>query len=387
MSRAYFTEEHDQLREQVRRFVREEVLPIGDLAERQGFTPRALIRKAGDLGFLGLRYPTRFGGSEMDLFGEIVLAEELARSTYGGVTDTLLVHTSMAAPHLFNAGNEAQLEKYAPGVISGELLTAIAVTEADAGSDVGGLRTKARRDGDRWILNGTKMYTSSGCNADLYFVAARTDPDAKGSRGLSMFILEPDTPGFKVGRKLEKMGIVGNDTAELVFEDVELPAENLLGEEGTGFYAAMKNFQNERLILCAWSMSEAMTALKMTIEYAKVRKTFGVPLIERQIIRQRLAMLHAKVEAGRQLIYHTAKLEQQGKKPIMQVAMLKAYCGELVNETLYACQQFHGGFGYLRESAIERMVRDVRLHAIGGGATEIMLEEIVKRWDSVPEFN
>jgi len=380
----YFSEEHDQLREQVRRFVDKEIRPFGDAWEREGQTPRALLRKMGELGFLGLRFPPEWGGSGMDVLGWMVLAEELGRSTYGGVTVTAMVHSAMASPHLMHAGNERQLQRYAPGVISGELLTAIAVTEPDAGSDVGGLRTKARREGDHWVLNGSKMYITNACNADLFFVAARTDPTAKGSKGISMFIVEKGTPGFKVARKLEKMGDHCNDTGELVIEDCRLPAENLLGEEGKGFYAAMKNFQGERLVLAAMATGEAATALKITIDYLRLRKTQGIPLFERQAVRHRLAMLHAKLEAGRQLAYYAGWLEAQGQSAVREVSMAKAFCAETCNEVMYACQQFHGGFGYIRDSVIERMVRDARLHAIGGGATEVMLEEVSKRWDTVP---
>ncbi|MCF8709919.1 acyl-CoA dehydrogenase family protein [Rhizorhapis sp. SPR117] len=381
MNSPYLTEEHEMLRAQVRRFVQEEIVPYGDQWEKDGETPRSLIRKMGELGMLGVRFPEKLGGSGMDVLSWIILAEELGHSTYGGVTTTIMVSTAMAAPHLVNAGTEEQLKKYAPGIISGDLLCAIGVSEPDAGSDVGALRTNARRDGDDWILNGTKLYITNGSNADLVFVAARTDPKATGARGVSMFIVEKGMPGFSVARRLSKMGDHCNETAELVFDDCRVPAANLLGEEGRGFYATMQNFQGERLVVAAMAMGEALTALQLTLDYTRIRKTFGLPLIERQVVRQKLAMLHAKVEAGRQFLYHTAWLDSQGMNPIQQVSMCKAYCCEVVNEVMYACQQFHGGFGYMRESKIERMVRDARLHAIGGGATEVMLDEVAKRWD------
>ena len=376
----FFSEEHEMLRAQVRRFVQEEIVPYGDQWELDGETPRSLIRKLGSLGLLGIRFPVELGGSGMDVLSWIVLAEELGRSTYGGVTTTVMVSTAMAAPHLVNAGTKEQLEKYSAGIISGDLLCAIGVTEPDAGSDVGALRTSAYRDGDEWVLNGSKMYITNGSNADLVFVAARTDPAAKGAGGVSMLIVEKGMPGFSVARRLSKMGDHSNETAELVFNDCRVPAANLLGEEGRGFYATMQNFQAERLVVAAMAMGEALTALQMTLDYTRLRKTFGQPLLERQVVRQKLAMLHAKVEAGRQLLYQTAWLDANGHNPIQQVSMCKAYCAELVNEVMYACQQFHGGFGYMRESKIERMVRDARLHAVGGGATEVMLDEIAKRW-------
>ncbi|RJG02662.1 acyl-CoA dehydrogenase family protein [Noviherbaspirillum sedimenti] len=384
MSIQYFNEEHEQLRRLVRRFVESEIKPYADEWEKARMVPREVIRKMGELGFFGIRVPERFGGADMNVLGWVVLAEELGRSTFAGVTGVATIHSIMAAPHLLHAGTEAQLEKYMPGIVTGEILTAIAVSEADAGSDVGAIRTRAVRSERGWVLNGSKFYISNGVNADVYFVAARTDSTAKGANGISMFIVEKGTPGFRVGQQLEKMGYHSNDTAELIFEDCVIPHENLLGVEGKGFYAVMKNFQNERLVLTASNVGEAMTALKMTIDYVRERKTFGLPLIERQTISHRLAMLHARAEAGRQLVYHAASLLAKGEQAVREVSMCKAYWGELVNEVMYTCLQFHGGFGYLREGKIERMARDARLCSIGGGATEIMLDEIAKRWDDVP---
>lgn len=386
MTATYFTEEHQALRQQIRRLVEEEIKPNGDRWEEDGIVPRSFIKKVGELGLLGIRVPERFGGAAMDVFGWVVLAEELGRSTYAGVEGVITIHSVMAAPHLLHAGSEAQLQKYMPGTVTGDIVTAIAISEADAASDVGGMRTRAVRHDGHWILNGAKFYISNGLSADIYFVAARTDPNAKGPKGISIFIVEKGMPGFRIGRKLEKMGYRSNDTAELIFEDCVVPADNLLGVEGRGFYALMNNLQNERLVLAAANVGQSFTALKMAIDYTTNRKTFGVPLIERQVIRQRLATLHAQCEAGRQLVYHAASMVDRGEDAIRDVSMCKAYWGELVNKVMYECQQFHGGFGYLQEGAIERMARDARLCSIGGGATEIMLEEIAKRWDSVPEW-
>ena len=380
MQSIYFSAEHDMLREQLRRFVEAEIKPHGEAWEAAGMVPREMLRHMGELGFLGIRYPEKYGGSAMDVFGSVVLAEELGRSTFSGVTATVTVHTDMASPHLFNAGSEAQIERYLPAIIKGETITAIAVTEAGGGSDVAGLRTRARRDGEDWVLDGTKMFITNGVHADLYLIAARTDPGSKGSRGISMFIVEKGTPGFSVGRQLEKTGWHCSDTAELVLEDCRVPGENLLGEENRGFYAVMKNFQIERLMIGATAMSEATTALEMTIDYVRERKAFGGRLIDQQVIRQRLAELQSRVEAGRQLTYHAAWLHAQGLDCVREMSMVKALCGELVNKVTYACVQFHGGMGFMRESTIERMARDSRVYPIGGGATEVMLEEVAKRW-------
>jgi acyl-CoA dehydrogenase len=384
MPSPYFSEEHEMLRDQLRRFIAEFVEPEGEAWEEEGEVPREVLRKMGELGYFGLRYPEIYGGSQMDVLGSVLLAEEIGRSTFGGFGATVLVHTDMASPHLMHAGNEAQLDRYMPDIIKGETITAVAVTEPDAGSDVAGIKTRAVKDGNTYVLNGAKMFITNGVLADVYFVAAKTDPKAKGSRGISMFIVERGTPGFSVGRKLEKMGWRCSDTAELVFDDCRVPAENLLGEENKGFYAIMHNFQNERLVLAAQAIGEAMKGLELTVEYTQQRKAFGKTLWEQPVIRQRLSMQRAKVEAAQHFIYHTAWQIAHGTEAVREVSMLKAHCGELVNEVLYDCQQFHGGFGYIRESAIERMVRDARVQSIGGGTTEIMLEEVAKRIGNQP---
>ncbi|MBV1699396.1 MAG: acyl-CoA dehydrogenase family protein [Hyphomicrobiales bacterium] len=375
----YFSEEHELLRTQVRRFVEHEIKPHALAWEEQGFVPREVLRHMGRLGFFGIRYPGRYGGSEMDTLATALFAEELGRSTFGGVAITALVHTDMASVHVFNAGSEAQKEKWMPRIISGETITAVAVTEPDAGSDVKGIRTVARWEGDSYVLDGAKMFITNGVYADLYCVAAKTDRGGQASRSITMFLVEKGTPGFTVSRALDKHGWRSSDTAELRFENCRIPAENRLGEEGRGFYAIMKNFQNERTVIGAMAMGESQAAIELTLEYLRTRKAFGAPLWQKQAIRQRLAMLAARVAAGRQLVYHAAWLDTQGIDATREVSMVKAYCGELVNDVMYDCVQFHGGMGYMRESTIERMARDARVQAIGGGATEVMLEEVAKR--------
>lgn len=375
----YFTEEHEALRDQVRRFVETEIKPHAQAWEEDGFVPRAVLRRMGELGFFGIRYPAEYGGSEMDTMATVVLAEELGRSTFSGVAITALVHTDMASVHIANAGSKAQRDAHMPGIVAGEKIVAVAVTEPDAGSDVKGIRTTARREGEHYVLNGAKMFITNGVHADLYCVAAKTDPQAKPSQSVSIFLVEKGTPGFAVSRALDKHGWRSSDTAELVFEDCRIPAENILGQEGRGFYAIMSNFQNERIVIGAMAIGEAQAAIDLTLDYVRTRKAFGAPLWEKQAIRQKLAMLAGKVEAGRQLVHHAAFLDAQGFDATREVSMAKAYCGELVNEVMYACLQFHGGMGYMRESTIERMTRDARVQSIGGGATEVMLEEVAKR--------
>ena len=376
---AYFSEEHEMLRAQLRRFVEEEIKPHGLAWEEQGFTPREVLRRMGELGFLGIRYPAEYGGSEMNTLGSVVLAEELGRSTFSGVAITVLVHTDMASVHILNAGSAAQKIRFMPDIIAGKKIVAVAVTEPGAGSDVKGIRTTARRDGDHYVLNGSKMFITNGVHGDLYCVAAKTDANARPSQSVSMILVEKGTPGFRVSRALDKHGWSSSDTAELVFEDCRVPAENILGEEGRGFYSIMKNFQNERTVIAAMATGEAEAALEITLDWVRDRQAFGAPLWDKQAIRARLATLASKVEAGRQLVHHAAWLDAQGFDAVKEVSMAKAYCGELVNEVMYACVQFHGGMGFMRESAIERMSRDARVQSIGGGATEVMLEEVAKR--------
>jgi len=376
---AYFGEEHELLRTQIRRFVNEEIKPRALQWEEDGMVPRDVLRRMGELGFLGIRYPAEYGGSDMETLATVVLAEELGRSTFSGVAITVLVHTDMASVHLFNGGSQTLKDRFMPDVIAGKKIVAVGVTEPGAGSDVKGIRTTARRDGDSYVLNGVKMFITNGVHADLYCVAAITNPDMRPSQRVSMLLVEKGTLGFHVSRALDKQGWRSSDTAELLFENCRVPAANLLGEEGRGFYAIMRNFQNERIVIGAMAMGEALAAIEITLDWVTQRQTFGAPLWSRQTIRHRMAMLAAKVEAGRQLVYHAAWLVTQGIDATKEVSMVKAYCGELVNEVMYACLQFHGGMGYMRESPIERMSRDARVQSIGGGTTEVMLEEVAKR--------
>ena len=374
-----FSEDIQMIRAQLRRFIETEVKPEGEAWEEKGMVSREVLRQMGALGVLGMRYDERYGGAGLDVMSSVMLAEEVGRSTFGGFSATVLVHTDMASPHLENAGTPEQKARWLPGITAGETITAVAVTEPGAGSDVAGMRTRAVQHGSDWVLNGTKMFITNGVHGDLYFVGAKTDPDAKGSRGITMFAIEKGTPGFSVGRALNKTGWLCSDTAELIFEDVRVPAENVLGEVNRGFYAVMKNFQNERIVLGAMVCAEAQTALDMTVDYVKQRRAFGGVLWNKQVVRQRLADCQTRIEAGRQLVYRAARLDAAGVECVREVSMVKAYCGELANSVLYDCVQFHGGMGYLRENPVERMSRDVRVQAIGGGATEVMLEEVAKR--------
>jgi acyl-CoA dehydrogenase len=374
----YISDDLAAIRAQTREYVEKEIVPRAGGWE-EGGVPRSVLESMAGLGFFGLRAPEEYGGLGLGALASVMFAEELGRSTYGGFTITVLVHTDLAMPYLTNFGTEEQKARWLPGMVAGEVLTAIGVTEPDAGSDVAALRTTARREGDGFILNGSKMFITNGSIADLVFVAARTDPTAKGSRGISIFAVERETPGFKASRALEKMGWHSSDTAELVLDDVWVPESHLIGEENRGFYYIMANFQNERLAIMGQALGESQRALELTVEHVKGRIAFGSPLWEKQAIRQRLAARQSEIDAGRELAYHAAWLSDQGEDATRQVSEVKAFVGELANRVLYDCVQFHGGMGFVAETAVERLYRDVRIASIGGGATEVMLDEVAKR--------
>ena len=375
----FLDEEHKLLRNQIKRFVDEKIKPNGIEWEKKGFIPRKIFSDMGELGFLGITYPTEFGGSCMDTRGSVVLAEELGLSTFSGVAISALVHTDMASVHLLNAGNHAQKKKYLNQIILGKKISCVAVTEPHAGSDVKNIKTQAKKIGDKYFINGSKVFITNGVHADIYFVAAKTAASEKLSETITMFIIEKGNPGLKVNRVMDKHGWRCSDTAELFFDDCEVHETAVLGESNRGFYAIMKNFQNERLVMGAMAMGEAQAAINLTIDYVKNRDAFGKKLWNNQSIRHKLAMLQSKVAAGRFMVYSVANKIKLGMEVIKEVSMIKVYCGELVNEVMYACLQFHGGSGYMTNTAIERLTRDARAQSIGGGATEVMLEEIAKR--------
>jgi acyl-CoA dehydrogenase len=283
----------------------------------------------------------------------------------------------MAGPHLVNSGSPEQLEQWLPGVMAGETILSIAVTEPDAGSDVAGIRTAAVRDGDGWRINGTKTFITNAVYGDMTIVAAKTDPD--NTYGITMFLVPADTEGFSVAKKLDKHGWRCSDTAELVLDNVFIPDNQVLGTPHRGFYETMKNFQNERMVLVGMGVGAAQVAIDTTNEYTQQRKAFGGHLYDLGAIRQRMAMNQAKLDAVRASMYHAAWLGDQGVDNIKEMSGVKAFGCEVINQIMYDCVQFHGGLGYMRESAIERMYRDARILPIGGGATEVMLEEVAKR--------
>jgi acyl-CoA dehydrogenase len=379
MSSIYVDDDLGAIRDHVRDYVAKEIVPHVEVWEANGAIPREVLDAMGRLGFFGLRIPEGHGGVGLGHVASVVFAEELGRSTSGGFAITVLVHTDLASPYVTNFGSDAMRDRWLPKFATGALITAIAVTEPDAGSDVAAIRAGAHRDGDGWRLTGTKMFITNGAIADVVFVAAKTNADVKGSRGISIFAVEAGTEGFTASRALEKMGWHSSNTAELVLDEVWVPDANLIGEENRGFYYIMGNFQNERLAIMGQAIGEAQTALDLTLDYVKERQAFGTALWDKQGIRQRVAMRQAEVDAARELLYRAAWLTDRGEDTVREVSEVKALIGELVNAVLYDCVQFHGGMGYIAETAVERLYRDVRIHSIGGGATEVMLEEVAKR--------
>ncbi len=373
----YTTDELQAIYEQTVDFVANEVTPKAEQWEIDGMVPREILRQMGELGMLGLRVPEELGGLGLGPLASATFSEALGSSTFGGFDVTVLVHTDMAGPHLVNSGSPAQLERWMPGVLTGDTILSIAVTEPDAGSDVAGIRTTAARDGDGWRIHGTKTFITNAVHGDLSIVAARTDP---GNRyGITMFLVPAGTEGFSVAKKLDKHGWRCSDTAELVLDDVWVPDDQVLGTPHRGFYETMRNFQNERMVLVGMGVGAAQAAIDMTLAYTQERKAFGGSLYDLGGIRQRLAMDQARLDAVRAAMYHAAWLGEQGRDNVKEMSGVKALGAEVVNQIMYDCVQFHGGMGYMRETPVERMARDARILPIGGGATEVMLEEVAKR--------
>jgi alkylation response protein AidB-like acyl-CoA dehydrogenase len=374
----YFTEEHEIFREQVRTFVEKEIHPHIDHWEQEELFPKSLYRRMGELGFLGIRYPEKYGGSGGDIWMTLVFCEELCRCRALGLPMSVLVHTDMSSTHIARYGTDEQRQKYLVPMITGEKVCAIGVSEPAAGSDVAGIQTTAVKDGDSYVINGSKIFITNSVHADVFCVAAKTTKEA-GHRGISMFIVERETPGFRLAKKLKKLGNNTSDTGELVFEDVRIPRRNLIGEEGKGFYYIMGNFQDERLIAASMAVGAAQQAFDDTLRYVRERRTFGKRVLDHQAVGHRLADLATELEAARQLTYYAAEVLQRGGDASTEVSMAKLFASEMANRLAYHCLQLHGGYGYMQEFPIERFFRDIRLSPIGGGTSEIMRDIIARR--------
>ena len=376
---SHFSEQHELFRATVRRFVQEEIVPNVDDWEERGEIPRDLFRRMGALGFLGIEFPPQHGGGGADFWMSVVLAEELARCRSGGVAFSVIVHTDMSSPWLARLGTEEQKEHYLPGIINGEMVCALAITEPGAGSDMAGMTTRARRDGDQWVITGAKTFITNGVYGDLYFVAARTSDQGPRHRQLSQFLVERGTPGLSVTKKLDKTGMLASDTAELVFEEARVPAENLVGQQGRGFYQLAEGLQRERLMAAVLSVSASRQALEDSRAYLRQREAFGRPLAEFQALRHRMADLATQIEAAHQLTYAAAERFAAGEECVADVSMAKLFATETANRVGYEAVQLHGGYGYMREFPVERFARDYRLWTIAAGTSEMMREIIAKR--------
>ncbi|HEX2072348.1 MAG TPA: acyl-CoA dehydrogenase family protein [Geodermatophilus sp.] len=367
--------EHEDFRQMVRAWAEKTVAPFHDQWERDGIVPRSVWTSAGAQGLLGMDMEERYGGGGVrDFRYNAVVDEELARIGATGVGFGL--HNDVAGPYLRDLATEEQKQRWLPGFCSGELITAIAMTEPGAGSDLQGIRTTARRDGDGWVLDGAKTFITNGINADLVIVVARTDPDAPGSKGLSLLVVERDMPGFTRGRNLEKVGLKAQDTAELFFDGVRVPRENLLGEENRGFSHLMENLPQERLSIAVVAVAAAETVLAHTREYVTGRTAFGRPLSGFQNTRFVLAELHTETTIARTFVDECVRRLNAGELTPVDAAMAKYWTTELQNRVADRCLQLHGGYGYMDEYPVSKAWRDARVQSIYGGTNEIMREII-----------
>jgi len=377
-SNLIFTKDHEMVRNSIRDFVKKEINPNVDEWEEKGIAPlHELFKKMGDLGFLGIRYDEKHGGMGLDFWYELVFLEEIAHIHCGGVPMAIAVQTNMATPAIAEFGSDYLKEKYLAPAIKGDMVAAIAVTEPDAGSDVAALKSFARKEGDHYILNGSKTYITNGIQADFLTLLARTS-DEPGYHSFSLFVVPTDLKGFAVSKKLDKLGMRSSDTAELFFDNVKIPAQNLIGVEGEGFIQQMQQFQHERFSAIPTGYICAIDTINDTIEYLKGRIVFGKPLIKKQVLRHRIAQWLAEAEALKQLTYHIVQMKMKGQDVTKEISMGKLLSGQLLVKVADGCLQMYGGMGFMNEMRISRFFRDTKLIAIGGGANEVMCEIISK---------
>jgi citronellyl-CoA dehydrogenase len=374
----YFNKDHEMVRKAVREFVEKEINPYMEVWEARGQAPlHELFKKMGALGFLGIRYDPQYGGQGLDYWYDTVFLEELGRIHGSGIPVAIAVHTHMSTPAIAEYGSAYLKETYLKPAIAGEAVTAIAVTEPDAGSDVAAIKTTAQRQGDDFVINGSKTYITNGTQADFLTLLAKTSDDP-GYGAFSLFVVPTNLPGFKVGRKLDKLGLRSSDTAELFFDNLKVPAKNLIGQAGQGFIYQMQQFQHERFAAIPMSYVSAEETIAMTVEHIKKRIVFGKPLIARQVLRHRLADWQTEIECLRQLTYHIVRMKEAGLDVTREVSMGKLVAARTLKKVTDGCLQMYGGLGYMAEMLISRNFRDARLISIGGGADEIMNEIIAK---------
>ena len=381
-----YREEHNQFRQTVRKFAEKELRPFIDEWEKAETFPNEVFKRAGELGVFAAHYPEEHGGGGGDFWFSVAKSEELVAGGMAGVTMGLLVQGDMATPVISDLGTKEQIAEFLTPAIHGEKIAALGVSEPNAGSDVAGIQTWAKKDGDDYIINGAKTYITNGTRADFVTLLVKTNPDA-GAHGCSFFLVPTKTMGFSVSKKLKKIGNHSSDTAELAFEDMRVPKRYLLGEENMGFMYLMQNFQSERIIACTSACAGYQHALDMAVAYGRDRKAFGKPIIKREYWQHKFVDLYTKLEAGRALTYKGAEAYNEDKyvkkgqidlDTVKLISMAKIFVGEAGTEILDQCLQFHGGAGYIEEYPIARAWRDNRLFRIGGGTTETLRYYVAK---------
>jgi len=372
-----YREEHNIFRQAFRRFVQQEISPHIEKWEQDGIVPREIWGKMGRSGFLCAWLPEEYGGSGADFLYSVIITEELASARAISVLAPL--HSDIIAPIIYKLGTEEQKLRWLPPSAAGECILAVAMTEPDAGSDFAAIRTHARRDGDSFIINGQKTFISNGINADLVVVACKTDRQAPGARGISLICVDRAAPGFQRGRKLKKMGLLAQDTAELIFEDCRVPADNLLGELNKGFYYLMHHLQQERLVCTVMAQAMAEAMLETTVRYCRERTAFGQPICSFQHNTFKIVDMATEVKIGRTFLDRLIMDHMDGKDVITEVSMAKSWIGEMANRAAYTCVQLHGGYGYMEEYPICGFARDVRPISIFAGTTEVMKLIVAKR--------
>ena len=378
MRRDIFSEEHDQFREQFRRFAENEIAPRVEKWNRDGKTDRETWRRVGEQGFLGANAPEEYGGAGADFLFDVVVIEEMARIRAHAMM--LSLHADICMPYIEAYGNEEQKRRYLTGAISGETILAIAMTEPGTGSDLANVQTRAIRDGEHYVLNGAKTFISNGQIADLVIVVAKTDPSADPPhRGISLLLVEADTPGFQRGRNLEKLGLKGQDTSELFFEDCRVPVENLLGKEGQGFRMLMNQLQQERLSIAVGSIASSRRSLEDTIEYVKSREAVGPPSARVQNTQLKLAELATEVEVGQAFVDKLCAGHVRGDEVVTEVSMAKWWTTDLQKRLTSECLQLHGGYGFMSEYPISGDYADAAVQSIYAGSNEIMKVIIARR--------
>ncbi len=368
----HYTQEHQIFRESIRRYFEREVTPRVEEWERAGIVPKSVWKDFGSQGFLCPWLPEAYGGVGADLLYSLISMEEGAKTRFSGFL--FFLHSDIIVPYLESFGSEGQKRRWLPGCASGDIITAIAMTEPGTGSDLAAIRTTAVRDGDHYVINGQKTFISNGINCGLVIVVAKTDPAAKPAHaGFSLIVVEDGTLGFEKGRNLEKIGFHSQDTAEMAFTDCRVPAENLLGQEGRGFYCLMKKLQQERLVAAIGAQVMAEEALRLTIDFAKTREAFGKPIGRFQYLAFELAKLATDVELGRTFMESLILDHMEGREIVQKVSMAKYWIAEMLNRVVERGVQFHGGYGYMEEYPIARLFRDARVYTIFAGTSEIML--------------